>query len=267
MGTQRTTLRRFDLTDRIAVVTGAGSGIGRASAVLLAEAGALVVCMDRNADAVQTAAAGIGAPSYAESVDVTEREAVQSLITRVADRHGRLDILVNAAGIADSAPVVEITDAHFDAIMAVNFRGVLYCCQAAARVMAEQGFGSIVNVASRAIDDPLPTLAAYSISKAAVGQLTRVLAKELAPHGVRVNAVNPGRVLTGMTSRHFVRPDGSIDQTIREQVLQSARDSNALGVVAEPEDIAYDVFFLASDASAYTTGQFLRPNGGSPMNW
>jgi len=265
--TERTTLRRFDMTGRVAFVTGAGSGIGRAAAVLLAEAGALVVCTDRNGDSAKAAADELGSPSYGEALNVTDRLAVYKAVDSAFERHGRLDFVVNAAGIADSAAVVDITDEHFDSIMAVNFRGVLYSCQAAARIMTKQGFGSIVNVASRAIDDPQPTLAVYSISKAAVGQLTRVLAKELAPHGVRVNAVNPGRVLTGMTSRHFIREDGSIDETIREQVLKSARDSNVLGAVGLPEDIAYDIFYLASDASSYTTGQFLRPNGGSPMNW
>ncbi len=180
---------------------------------------------------------------------------------------GRLDVMANIAGIILQAAVVDFEDDAFDHIMAVNLKGVFHGCRAAARVMSAQGSGSIVNMASAAIDAPSPGLAGYGMAKAAVVQLTRVLATEVGPSGVRVNAVAPGFVETAMTSRRFTAQDGSVDESQRRGVLDAVARSTPLRTVGRPEDIAHAVLYLASDASRFVTGQILRPNGGVAMPW
>ncbi|MCU1487772.1 MAG: short-chain dehydrogenase/reductase [Actinomycetia bacterium] len=258
-------MERFGLDGRVAVVTGAGSGIGRATAQAFAEAGAIVTCADRDGDAARATAEAIGATAV--ELDVVDRAAVDALVLGAVERSGRLDVLANVAGIVDWSPLLDATDEHLDRLLAVNFRGVLHGCQAAGRVMVEQGSGSIVNMSSAAIDHPNGVLGGYAITKAAVAQLTRSLAAEVAPSGVRVNAVCPGWVLTGMTQARFTRPDGTVDEDRREELLAQGRASNPLGRVADPGDIASMVLYLASDASAMVTGQLLRVNGGADMPW
>ncbi|HLG91532.1 MAG TPA: SDR family oxidoreductase, partial [Acidimicrobiales bacterium] len=133
------------------------------------------------------------------------------------------------------------------------------------RQMVAQGSGSIVNMSSGAIDTPAPGLVCYAMAKAAVAQLTKTLAVEVGRKGVRVNAIAPGFVVTGMTSRHFVRPDGTVDEKARQALLEMMASRAALGRVGEPNDVAYAVLYLASDASSFVTGQVLRPNGGVGM--
>jgi 3-oxoacyl-[acyl-carrier protein] reductase len=127
--------------------------------------------------------------------------------------------------------------------------------------------GSIINLASAAIDTPAAGIAAYAISKAAVTQLTKTLAVEAGPANIRVNAIAPGFVISAMTSRHFTRPDGSIDESARDQVVQVNSAMSPLGVVGEPDDIAHAVLYLAAPAAKFVTGQILRPNGGVAMPW
>ena len=256
----------FDLSGKTAVVTGAGSGIGRATAIRLAEAGARVVCADIDGDAAKDTAAEIAThngDATAEQVDVSRREEVAALV----EGTNRLDVMANIAGIIQQSSVIETTEADIDRVFGVNLKGVLWGCQAAARRMTEQGSGSIVNMASAAIDTPSPNLLCYAMAKAAVVQLTKTLAMEVAKSHVRVNAVAPGLVVTGMTSRHFVNPDGSIDEAKRDATLEPMRRMNPLRMLGEPDDIAYAVLYLASDASKYMTGQILRPNGGVAMPW
>ena len=147
---------------------------------------------------------------------------------------GRLDVMANIAGIILQSPVVDFDDDAFDRIMAVNLTGVFRGCRAAARVLSVQGSGSIVNMASAAIDTPSPGLAGYGMAKAAVVQLTRVLATELGPHGVRVNAVAPGFVETAMTGRRFTAADGTVDETHRQAVLDAVARSTPLRTVGRP---------------------------------
>ncbi len=260
----------FDLSGRVAVVTGAGSGIGRATAEVLAGAGAAVACADITADAVQATAdgiAGAGGRASASVVDVARASAVQALVTGAVEEFGRLDVMCNVAGIMLTGNVVDTTEDELDRIMAVNLKGVFFGCQAAAKVMVEQGSGSIVNMASGAIDLPAPSYATYGMTKAAVAQLTRVLATEVGRRGVRVNAIAPGFVLSGMTARHFSNPDGTIDEERRAAVAEGMGKLAPLGTVGAPEDIAWAVLYLASDASRFVTGQILRPNGGVSMPW
>jgi 3-oxoacyl-[acyl-carrier protein] reductase len=260
----------FDLSGRVALVTGAASGIGRASAAVLGAAGATVVCVDLDDDGAQANAAHIerdGGRATARRVDVTDPGALDAAVSDTVEAHGRLDVMANVAGIITQAPVLELEDDALERVLAVNLMGVFRGCRAAGRVMVAQGSGAIVNMASAAVDTPSPGLAAYGMAKAAVVQLTRVLAAELGPSGVRVNAVAPGFVETAMTARRYTAADGSVDEGHRRGVLDAVARTTPLRTVGEPDDIAYAVLYLASDAARFVTGQILRPNGGVAMPW
>ncbi|WP_046730372.1 SDR family NAD(P)-dependent oxidoreductase [Streptomyces humi] len=249
----------YDLTGRTAFVTGAASGIGRASAVLLAEAGATVHCADRDADGLHGTATLIkeaGGTARTHTLDVTDRARLAQAVRSC----GRLDVMAAVAGIMHRSPVLETSDEDLDRVLDVNFKGVLHSCQEAARLMLERRTGgSIVTMASGAIDTGGPGLLCYSAAKAAVVQLTRTLANEVGGQGIRVNAVAPGWIRTPMTDR-----DDSAEQRRTEAWM--ARLS-PLGRVGEAADIAHAVLYLACDASSFMTGQILRPNGGVAMPW
>ncbi|OIJ96906.1 3-oxoacyl-ACP reductase [Streptomyces sp. MUSC 14] len=252
-------LSAYDLTGRTAFVTGAAGGIGRASAVLLAEAGATVHCADRDPEGLHGTAALIkdrGGTAVVHVLDVTDRarlaEAVRSC--------GRLDVMAAIAGIMHSSPVLETRDEDLDRVLNINFKGVLYACQEAARLMLAQDVrGSIVTMASGAVDTGGPGLLCYGAAKAAVVQLTKTLATEVGRHGIRVNAVAPGWIRTPMTERHDREAQAHTEGTMARLA--------PLGRVGEPDDVAHAVLYLASDASVFTTGQILRPNGGVAMPW
>ena len=260
--------KAFDLGGRVAIVTGAGSGIGAASARLLAAAGATVVCVDRDRETLDATCSAIvddGGAASGVTVDVTSRSDVDALVRDAVAAHGRLDVMANIAGIIHQSLVVDTEEADLDRVLATNLKGVFFGCQSAARVMAAQGHGSIVNMASAAIDTPSPNIVCYAMAKAGVAQLTKTLAAEMGAFGVRVNAIAPGFILTTMTSRHYVRPDGSIDDDMRDAIIKQMTERAPLGRAGEADDVAYSVLFLASDASSYMTGQVLRPNGGVAM--
>lgn len=248
----------YDLTGRTAFVTGAAGGIGRASAVLLAEAGATVHCADRDAQGLHDTVTLIkdrGGAARAHPLDVTDREQVREAVASCE----RLDVMAAIAGIMHSSPVLETRDEDLDRVLNVNFKGVLYACQEAARAMlAQQVPGSIITMASGAVDTGGPGLLCYGAAKAAVVQLTKTLASEVGRHGIRVNAVAPGWIRTPMTDRHGAA---------QAQTEAFMARMSPLGRVGEPEDVAYTVLHLASDASSFTTGQILRPNGGVAMPW
>lgn len=249
----------YDLTGRTALITGAASGIGRATAVLLAAAGAAVHCADRDAQGLQETAELItkaGGQAEVHPLDVTDRTALKAAIAQA----GPLDITAAIAGIMHTSSVLETTDEDLDRVLDVNFKGVLRTCQEAARSMIAAGRpGSIVTMASGAVDAAQPGLLCYSAAKAAVVQLTKTLATEAGPHGIRVNAVAPGWVRTPMTGRH--------SPEVQEQTEAMMTRMSPLRRVGEPEDIAQAVLYLASDASSFMTGQILRPNGGVSMPW
>jgi 3-oxoacyl-[acyl-carrier protein] reductase len=264
-----TLIDAFRVDGKVAVVTGAGSGIGRASALALAGAGACVVCADIAEDAATSTAreiSGAGGTAEAAGLDVADHDAVERLATGVAERLGGLHVWCNIAGIMVEGPFLESSEEDLDRIMAVNLKGVFFGCQAAGRVMVKQPEGgSIINASSAAADTVSPNIVSYSICKAGVVQMTKTLAIEVGKHKVRVNAVAPGFVLTNMTSRYFVRPDGSIDESMRDAVTGPMAKHTPLRRIGEPEDIAAAVLYLASEASSFMTGQVLRPNGGVAM--
>ncbi|MGW2179211.1 SDR family NAD(P)-dependent oxidoreductase [Streptomyces sp. NPDC001732] len=249
----------YDLTGRAAFVTGAASGIGRACALLLAASGATVHCADRDEEGLtetRELITAAGGTSHVHVLDVTDRGRVGAAVAAT----GGLDILVAAAGVMHTSSVLDTTDEDLDRVLAVNFKGVLYACREAARNMIARGTpGSLVALASGAVDAAAPGLLCYSAAKAAVVQLTRTLATELGPHNIRVNAVAPGWIRTPMTARH------DAEQQHRTETAMARL--SPLGRVGEPEDVAHTVLHLASDASTFTTGQILRPNGGVAMPW
>ncbi|MFJ1733529.1 SDR family NAD(P)-dependent oxidoreductase [Streptomyces sp. NPDC088254] len=252
-------VKAYDLTGRTAFVTGAAGGIGRACAVLLAEAGAFVHGADRDATGLHDTAALIkdrGGVAHTHLLDVTEHAQVRQAVESCE----RLDVMAAVAGIMHSSPVLDTREEDLDRVLDVNFKGVLYACQEAARLMISTGTrGSIVTMASGAVDTGGPGLLCYGVAKAAVVQLTKTLATEVGRHGIRVNAVAPGWIRTPMTDR---RDPGAQERT---EALMSRM--SPLGRVGEPDEIAHAVLHLASDASSFTTGQILRPNGGVAMPW
>jgi 3-oxoacyl-[acyl-carrier protein] reductase len=254
-----TLIESFRVDGRVAVVTGAGSGIGRASALALGGAGATVVCADIDGDTAQATAAEItalGGRAESAGLDVSVRIDVDALAARVAAERGGIHVWCNIAGIMVEGPFLDAPEDDLDRIISVNLKGVFFGCQAAGRVMVGQPEGgSIINASSAAADTPSPNIVSYAICKAV----------EVGKRHVRVNAVAPGFVLTGMTRRYFVRPDGTVDEAMQEAVVAPMRKYTPLRSIGEPEDIAAAVLYLASDASRFMTGQVLRPNGGVAM--
>ncbi|WP_424211478.1 SDR family NAD(P)-dependent oxidoreductase [Streptomyces sp. BI20] len=251
-----------DLTGRTALVTGAASGIGRAAALLLADAGAATHLLDRDADGLAETVRLVGKAggrAVAHPADVTDREAVRAAVASARAETGRLDVVAAIAGIMHSSTVLDTRDEDLDRVWDVNFRGVLHVCREAGRVMREQGSGSVVTMASGAVDTAQESLLCYSVAKVAVVQLTRTLATELGPYGVRANVVAPGWIDTPMTARHGAE--------VRDRTAAAMTRLTPLKRVGEAADVARAVLWLASDASSFVTGQIIRPNGGIAMPW
>lgn len=258
----------FSLDGRAAIVTGAASGIGRAAAEVLAAAGARVVVGDLDANGAEEAAAAIradGGVAVAQSVNVASREQVDALVARATNEWGRLDVMCNVAGVPSDGPLNALSEAEFDRVVAINLKGTLFGCQAAVRAMTPRGAGSIINVASGAIDRAVPNYGLYAMTKAAVTQLTQTLATEVGAAGIRVNVLAPGATLTKFTERHLRRPDGSLDPARYDGFVASMKSMSPLGLVGDPLDQAWLVLYLASDASRYCTGQIWRANGGQTI--
>jgi NAD(P)-dependent dehydrogenase (short-subunit alcohol dehydrogenase family) len=240
------------LQDRVALVTGAGQGIGAEIARTLAGAGARVVVADRNPMTGAEIAESVG--GLFVELDVTDSAAVRRATEAIVGDLGRIDVLVNNAGIVRNTPAEATSDEEWRAILGVNNDAVFWCCREVGRVMLEAGRGSIVNIASMSglvVNRPQPQ-AAYNVSKAAVIMLTKSLAAEWASRGVRVNAVAPGYVATPLTVKGMSNPEW------RDEWLRST----PLGRVAQPAEIAPAVLYLASDASSYVTGSTLVIDGG-----
>ena len=264
-----TLIDSFRVDGKIAVVTGAGSGIAKASALALAGAGATVVCADIHGDTARATADEIlaaGGRADSASLDVSKQADVDTLAQRVAADHGGIHVWCNIAGIMLGEPFLDEPEEDLDRILAVNLKGVFFGCQSAGRVMVTQPEGgSIINCSSAAVDTPSPNIVSYAICKAGVVQMTKTLAVEVGRKHVRVNAVAPGFVVTGMTTGYFQGPDGSPDAGLQDAVVSAMRKGAPLRSIGEPEDIAAAVLYLASDASRFMTGQVIRPNGGVAM--
>jgi NAD(P)-dependent dehydrogenase (short-subunit alcohol dehydrogenase family) len=240
------------LRGRLALVTGAGQGIGREIARAFAAAGARVIVADRNRDSDVTVADELG--GFFVELDVTDSGAVRSAVDSLVADHGPIAILVNNAGIVRNTPAESTSDEDWRDVFRVNVDGVFWCCREVGRTMLEAGGGSIINIASMSglvANKPQPQ-AAYNASKAAVIMLTKSLAAEWAGRGVRVNAIAPGYVATELTLKGMGNPDW------REEWLRST----PMGRVAEPAEIAPAAVYLASDASSYVTGSVLVIDGG-----
>jgi glucose 1-dehydrogenase len=240
---------------QVAVVTGGANGIGRACAEAFGAEGAAVAVADIDAEAGPAVARAIeatGGRATFIKTDVGDAAQAQRLIDRTLAAFGRLDVLINNAGIIRTADFLEISEADFDAVLRVNLKGVFLVGQAAARAMVAQGKGAIVNMSSTNAVVAIPNQVPYATSKGGVNQLTKVMALALADKGIRVNAIGPGSILTDLLK--VVMSDAAA----RRKILSRT----PLGRCGEPAEIAKVALFLASDDASYLTGQTIYPDGG-----
>ncbi len=244
----------IDLTGKVAVVTGSGRGLGLAYAQALAAHGASVVVNDVDeavADAAVKAVTEAGGKAVAEVVPVGTTEAADRLVNRAVEEFGRLDILVNVAGVVSTGSAVTLAEAEWDRVLDINLKGTFLCCQAAIPAMRANRYGRIVNIASIAGKEGNPNASAYSAAKAGVIGLTKSLGKELADTGIRVNCVTPAAVKTAI-----------FDQ-MSESHIQFMLSKIPMGRFGTPEEIAGPLVFLLSDLASFMTGQCLIVDGGT----
>lgn len=248
-------LRIFDLTGRVALVTGAGRGLGRAMAGALAAAGADVVLAARTRPELAAAAEAIALSGRAVlpvTADVTQPGEVDALVTAALNRFGRIDILVNNAGINAPQPVLEVSLEEWDRVLDVNLRGAFLVARAVGRHMVEQRYGRVINITSILASIAYHNQAAYAASKGALTQLSKVLAIEWAPYNVTVNCIGPTFFETEYTRPRYQNPE-------RRNFIETR---TPLGRWGQPDELAGAVIFLASDAAGFITGQTLFVDGG-----
>ncbi|MEZ4554514.1 MAG: SDR family NAD(P)-dependent oxidoreductase [Dehalococcoidia bacterium] len=252
-------LDQFRLTDRLAIVTGAGQGIGRGIALTLAEAGANIVVADRNGETATSTAADIrslGREALPYEVDLRRGEDVAGMVDAATREFGRLDILVNNAGGGFDLPTLDISERGWDAVLRVNLNTTFNASRECVRYMKDHGGGAIASIASVAATHPSPRRAVYGATKAGIISLTQSWSVEWAPYGIRVNAVAPGAILSGPgVADLFGTPE--------QQAAAAARVP--LGRMGTPEDIGAATLFLVSDAASWITGQTLFVDGGPSL--
>jgi 3-oxoacyl-[acyl-carrier protein] reductase len=241
------------LKDKVSIITGAGAGIGLATARKFAQEGAVVVLCDVQQDLVRAAADGLREEGFrAEShvLDVTSRDQIATAVSAVMRSHGRIDVLINNAGITGDARVQKMTEQQFDRVIDVNLKGVFNCTQAVVEIMVAQGSGAIVNASSVVGLYGNFGQTSYAASKFGVIGFTKTWARELGPKGVRVNAVCPGFIATGIL------------ETIPEKALQNLTESSWMRRLGKPEEIASVYAFLASDEAGFINGAAIEVSGG-----
>jgi 3-oxoacyl-[acyl-carrier protein] reductase len=241
------------LIGKVSLITGAAQGIGLATAKKFAQEGAVVVVCDIHAEAVNAAVAqcqALGAQAEGHTMDVTQRDQVDAVVAAVLARHGRIDVLVNNAGITQDARLQNMTQAQFDRVIDVNLRGVFHCAQAVANTMVAQGSGVILNASSVVGIYGNFGQTNYAASKFGVIGFTKTWSRELGPKGVRVNAVAPGFIATPILN------------TIPEKVIAEMAQRVPLRRLGQPEEIAHVYAFLASDEASYINGEVIEVSGG-----
>lgn len=246
------------MQDKVAVITGASSGIGRATSLLFAENGAKVIAVGRSEadlsklrDETRDAKGSV----KIHLADIIEYSQVDRLVSETVQHFRQIDVLVNAAGIIKNGSIEDTTLDDWDKMLNINLRSVFYIMQRCVPYLEESG-GNIVNVSSVTGPRAFPNVLAYCVSKAGVDQLTRCAALELASKGVRVNAVNPGVVITNIHKR------GGMSEPDYEKFLENSKKTHPLGRVGKPEEIAELIYFLASDKAAWITGATYEIDGG-----
>lgn len=241
------------LNGRVAIITGAGSGIGKATALLFAKEGAKVVVADMNEHgAFETAReiVGTGGNAFFFALDVTNREQIKQMVEEVLNAYGRVDILINNAGITQDAQIMKMTEEQWDKVIDVNLKGAFNCTQAVVEAMVKQGSGVILSTSSVVGIHGNFGQANYAASKAGLIGMTKTLAKELGKKGIRVNAIAPGFIATPMTA------------AVPEKVLEVMKEKTPLRKIGEPDDIAQAFLYLASDEAKFVTGTVLSVDGG-----
>lgn len=241
----------FGLADRVTIVTGGAQGIGEACARRFSLEGARVILADIDDTRGQKLAAELGA-QYVHC-DVSNRSQVDALMGQTINLHGRIDVLVNNAGIFKSADFLDVTEEDFDAVLRINLKGAFLVAQAAAREMAQSGCGVIVNMSSVNGVLAIPNIASYNVSKGGINQLTRAMALALADKGIRVNAVAPGTVATELAAQAVLTSEEARSKIMTRTPMKR---------LGKPSEIADVVAFLASDASSYITGEIIMVDGG-----
>lgn len=246
------------LAGKIAIVTGGGSGIGHETCKLFAREGATVIVADRNAEAAAHVAGEIeaaGGKAESVAVDVGREAEVEAMVETVVARHGHIDILVNNAGYGIAGTVVTTSEADWDALMAVNVKGVFLGCKHVIPVMAKQGGGAIVSTASAAANIGIHDRAAYVASKGAVAALTRAMAIDHVDAGIRINAVAPGTIESPYFTKILSGPDGA-------ELRRGLEERQAMERLGQPVEIAQAILWLASDDASFCTGTVMVVDGG-----
>ena len=252
-------MNSFDLSGRVALITGGSRGIGLAIAEGLASAGAAVVIGNRTAQEGERAAEMLrrkNLKAQAIPVDVSQRKSVKEMISAVLDKFAKIDILVNAAAVILRKPIADVTDEEWDALVDTNLKGIFICCQEAGRHMIGRKQGKIINISSNIIQPLQPGRGVYAVTKAGLTQLTRVLAFEWAPYNVQVNAIAPGPTITALNRKFF--EDHPEDLKARIQSLP-------IGRMGQPQDHVGAALLLASPGSDFITGQTIFVDGGSTL--